>query len=301
MTVPVGVRLQGFVERIEKLVAEKEAIAEQIKEVKGQARDEGFVVKIINDVVKRRALSQEERDEYDALLEIYQGALGMLGGTPLGAAAVNRLMAGKLANPPQRGDGVQDDLEDVLNAGKKPQGARQTPAGEIITDLDIANARTAGRKAASNGEEVTTNPFPANDQRRAAWDEGWCSQLGSTGIEIPAALRRSDAPKAAKAPRAAKGERKTKRAKRAAEPPPPIPTPNAGPPAPSQGAGVPLTLDSVLPVKRGRGRPRKDPNAPPTPRKSRKPQAAVTLKRGPRTIKGSPWRKRNPSGDDKRP
>lgn len=84
-------RLQVVVDEIEALEAEKAEIVLQIKEKKAAAAAEGFSKTILNRVLKRRKMTDEQRDEEDALTQIYEGALGMLGGTPLGEAALRRL------------------------------------------------------------------------------------------------------------------------------------------------------------------------------------------------------------------
>lgn len=84
-------RLQVVVDEIEALEAEKAEIVLQIKEKKTAAAAEGFSKAILNKVLKRRKMTDEQRDEEDALTQIYEGALGMLGGTPLGEAALRRL------------------------------------------------------------------------------------------------------------------------------------------------------------------------------------------------------------------
>lgn len=84
-------RLQIVVDEIEALEAEKAEIVLQIKEKKAAAAAEGFSKTILNKVLKRRKMTDEQRDEEDALTQIYEGALGMLGGTPLGEAALRRL------------------------------------------------------------------------------------------------------------------------------------------------------------------------------------------------------------------
>ena len=63
------------------------------------------------------------------------------------------------------------------------------------TGPTIDEAREQGREAAKEGKPVTLNPFVARDPRRAAWDEGWCMEAGSDGMDIPAAWKRTKKPK----------------------------------------------------------------------------------------------------------
>ena len=70
--------LRAFVERVERLEEEKAALAEDIKEVYGEAKGNGFDVKILRKVIALRKLDRDERLEAAAMLDLYLGALGML-------------------------------------------------------------------------------------------------------------------------------------------------------------------------------------------------------------------------------
>lgn len=83
-------QLRAFVERIERLEEEKRAIAEDIKEVYAEAKGNGFDTKTMRKVVALRKMDAAERQEQEAILDLYLEALGMLAGTPLGQAAVAR-------------------------------------------------------------------------------------------------------------------------------------------------------------------------------------------------------------------
>lgn len=72
-----GQRLKSFIERVERLEEEKSAIAEDIKEVYGEAKATGFDVKIIRRVIKLRKMELDKRREEDELLELYKAAIGM--------------------------------------------------------------------------------------------------------------------------------------------------------------------------------------------------------------------------------
>ena len=70
-------QLKSIIERIERLEVEKGEIAEQIKEVKAEAKGNGFDVKILRQVIRIRKQDKAERAEQEAILELYLGALGM--------------------------------------------------------------------------------------------------------------------------------------------------------------------------------------------------------------------------------
>ncbi|PTW59496.1 uncharacterized protein (UPF0335 family) [Breoghania corrubedonensis] len=70
-------QLRAFVERIERLEEEKKAISDDIKDVYGEAKGTGFDVKILRQVVRLRKQEPHEREEQEAILDLYMHALGM--------------------------------------------------------------------------------------------------------------------------------------------------------------------------------------------------------------------------------
>lgn len=71
-------QLRAVVERIERLEEEKKEIADQIKEVYAEAKANGFDTKTLRKIVTIRKKPTEEREEEEALLDLYLSALGML-------------------------------------------------------------------------------------------------------------------------------------------------------------------------------------------------------------------------------
>ncbi|MBC00831.1 MAG: DUF2312 domain-containing protein [Rhodobacteraceae bacterium] len=74
-----GDQLRAFVERIEKLEEEKKVIADDIKDVYAEAKGTGFDVKILRKIISLRRKQPHEREEEDAILDLYMHALGMAG------------------------------------------------------------------------------------------------------------------------------------------------------------------------------------------------------------------------------
>jgi len=69
-------QLRSLVERIERLDQEKAEIAEQIKEVFAEAKGNGFDVKIMRIVLRLRKKDRAERQEEEAIRDLYLSALG---------------------------------------------------------------------------------------------------------------------------------------------------------------------------------------------------------------------------------
>ncbi|NRA87561.1 MAG: DUF2312 domain-containing protein [Rhizobiales bacterium] len=70
-------RLRTFIERVERLEAEKKAITDDMKEVFAEAKGEGFDVKILRMIIRIRKQDSNERAEQEAILDLYLHALGM--------------------------------------------------------------------------------------------------------------------------------------------------------------------------------------------------------------------------------
>jgi len=70
-------QLRLFIERIERLEEEKKGIADDIKDVYGEAKSTGFDVKTIRTIVRLRKMEKHHRDEAEMLLETYKQALGL--------------------------------------------------------------------------------------------------------------------------------------------------------------------------------------------------------------------------------
>ena len=73
-----GQMLLQYIERIEKLQEAKDMVALDIKEVLMDSKMNGFENKILKQIIKLRRMSAEDRDEQDALLELYKQAAGMI-------------------------------------------------------------------------------------------------------------------------------------------------------------------------------------------------------------------------------
>lgn len=70
-------QLKSFIERIERLEEEKKTIADDIKDVYGEAKGTGFDTKILKKVIAIRKQDRDERMEQEAILNTYLIALGM--------------------------------------------------------------------------------------------------------------------------------------------------------------------------------------------------------------------------------
>ena len=72
-----GAELRQFIERIERLEAEKKDIADAQKEVMAEAKGRGYDTKVLRKVIAIRKQDANDRAEEEAVLEMYMSALGM--------------------------------------------------------------------------------------------------------------------------------------------------------------------------------------------------------------------------------
>jgi hypothetical protein len=70
-------RLRLLIERIERLEEEKKGIADDIKDVYGEAKATGYDAKIMRQIVRLRKLKPDDRREMEAILDMYKNALGL--------------------------------------------------------------------------------------------------------------------------------------------------------------------------------------------------------------------------------
>lgn len=73
---PAADHLRAFIERIERLEEEKKTLSEDIKDVYGEAKGNGFDPKILRKVISLRKKQPHERQEEEAILDLYMTALG---------------------------------------------------------------------------------------------------------------------------------------------------------------------------------------------------------------------------------
>ncbi len=70
--------LLHHIERIEILEEQKKAIGDDIKEIKAQAKGDGFDGKLIGEMIKVRAMDRETFQEREALRDTYLTALDLI-------------------------------------------------------------------------------------------------------------------------------------------------------------------------------------------------------------------------------
>jgi uncharacterized protein (UPF0335 family) len=70
-------QLRLFIERIERLEEEKKGIADDIRDVYSEAKGQGYDAKIMRQIVRLRKMTNDDRQEMEAILDTYKAALGL--------------------------------------------------------------------------------------------------------------------------------------------------------------------------------------------------------------------------------
>lgn len=211
-----GEKLRSYVERIERLTEDGKAIRDDTKLVYAEAKSDGFDPKYMRAIVKLRSVAPSERQENEAMMEMYSAAMGMASDTPLfrhiqgmsrdsmaKEAIVNALKMlapedGEITIRVGQGsrvriwrdrDGVH--AEDVIDRPdpegdlvERPARPSRSDAAKRadVPDCTTAEAERLGREARRDDLPVIANPFPWDDKRRRFWDEGWRKEDGGDGM-----------------------------------------------------------------------------------------------------------------------
>ena len=205
-------RIRGYVERYERLEAEKKDITEEQKLVMAEAKAAGFDTKILKHCIKVRTKKPADYHEAQALADMYLSALSMVVEPPLFRAA-NRIGVDIAAREsviealknfvPENGsivieaggapvrltrdkDGTvtaQDVVERPAPPASSPASAgRRNRVPQDVPDVSLDEAEALGVKAARDNVPIITNPFPFGDDRRPRWDKGWRTGSGNGGF-----------------------------------------------------------------------------------------------------------------------
>ena len=70
-------QLKSFINRIERLNEEREALSADIREVFAEAKGTGFDTKIMRQIIRLRKMDKADYQEQEALLEMYKDAMDM--------------------------------------------------------------------------------------------------------------------------------------------------------------------------------------------------------------------------------
>lgn len=70
-------QLRLFFERLDRLEEEKKGISDDINDVYSEAKSQGYDAKIMREVRRLAKMKPEDRQQMEALIDIYKSAMGM--------------------------------------------------------------------------------------------------------------------------------------------------------------------------------------------------------------------------------
>lgn len=74
-------QLRSIIERVERLREERKTIDDGVKDIFAEAKGNGFSVPAIKHIIKVRGQDRNERAEFEAVVDLYMAALGMIDAT----------------------------------------------------------------------------------------------------------------------------------------------------------------------------------------------------------------------------
>lgn len=173
-------QLRAFIERIERLEEEKKTIADDIKDVYGEAKGVGFIPAIIREIIKLRKQDKDERAEREALLDTYMAALGMISDPaddddPRQAAPVQRQPAMAL-----RADGglrILTKHEDIRTAPVTAEEIRRPAA------LAVSGGEPSIPSPDAGGEKMDGCSHPGRSDETSAFCNAKSGQATNSNYE----------------------------------------------------------------------------------------------------------------------
>lgn len=69
-------RLKSFIQRVERLEEERKTLSADVREVYSEAKSGGFDPKIMRKIIQLRKMDKAERQEQEALMQVYMDAIG---------------------------------------------------------------------------------------------------------------------------------------------------------------------------------------------------------------------------------
>lgn len=177
-------QIRSFIDRIERLEEEKKTIADDIKDVYGEAKGSGFDTKILKKLIAIRRMDRDERLEQEAILDTYMAALGMIEQPDFFAGESYDRSTGELS----------PKLAHTIVTGMQTQTGRAAlvAAVDIMIDREEKNTRSDAAPASAaavisssndtaKGEAGSPVGLPANSEMDRAMEGSF--ETGSVAAE----------------------------------------------------------------------------------------------------------------------
>ncbi len=136
--------LRQFIERIERLEEEKKTIADDIRDVKSEAKARGYSVKAINEILKLRKKDANERAEEEAVLDTYKAALGMIPHDDVANASVSNSASRQDRQRRRTSESMEDNISLSAEMLADELISEEAHAENVAVSIAISNKYGAG-------------------------------------------------------------------------------------------------------------------------------------------------------------
>ena len=141
-------RLKSLIERIERLIEERQGISGDIRDIFTEAKSAGYVPKAMRKVIARRAMNAADLAEEDALIEAYEAAAGAAG------VAAKMVAAGATIDEAAAKTGVPRSTVGFLKASGKSNNPRNLDIPETADRKPPGDSSERGGEGSSSGAAV---------------------------------------------------------------------------------------------------------------------------------------------------
>ncbi len=136
--------LRQFIERIERLEEEKKTIADDIRDVKSEAKARGYSVKAINEILKLRKKDANERAEEQAVLDTYKAALGMIPHDDVADASTSNPASRKDRQRRRTSEAMEDNISLSAEMLADELISEEAHAENVAVSIAVSNKYGAG-------------------------------------------------------------------------------------------------------------------------------------------------------------
>jgi uncharacterized protein (UPF0335 family) len=166
-------QLRAFIERIERLEEEKKTIADDIKDVYGEAKGMGYDTVVMKKVIALRKKDDQERMEEELILDTYLAALGMIPEPseeePAPVAAAPTRQAAKPLQVSRK----------TVSVSAKPAFNKPGTANETVGGFPVAAAPTSAEE--TGGVDTDKLEYPKPRQEKETIAAASCEYCDGTG------------------------------------------------------------------------------------------------------------------------
>lgn len=148
-------RLKSFIERIERMIEERQSIQNDIKDLYTEAKHAGYDIRTMREVVKIRAMKPADRAERETLLDVYLHAL----------ETVDRIDARLAAGQTQRQIAEAENVSKTTVQRRGPKIARKAEASKMDhTDPTTGEITESGGHISRGTAAVPSEPSSPAEQ-----------------------------------------------------------------------------------------------------------------------------------------